>query len=64
MLVYVDGLEKENPETPIIYRVDRIRDLEVLEEHFQIPYSEKFQEQGFRNAADVGRRIEETEILV
>ncbi len=33
---------------PTIYRLDRIEKLEVLEEHFKIPYSDRFQEGEFR----------------
>lgn len=51
MMAYIDGIEKEKLKSPTIYRIDRIRALEMLEEHFQIPYSEKFQEQELRNAA-------------
>lgn len=33
---------------PTIYRIDRIKKLEVLDEHFKIPYSERFEEGEFR----------------
>lgn len=33
---------------PTIYRVDRIKDLKVLEEHFQVPYASRFEEGEFR----------------
>ena len=33
---------------PTIYRMDRIRSLTVLEEHFSIPYSERFEEGEYR----------------
>ena len=34
--------------SPTIYRIDRIKKLEVLEEHFHIPYSSRFEEGKFR----------------
>lgn len=33
---------------PTIYRIDRIRSYEVLDEHFHIPYNERFEEGEFR----------------
>lgn len=33
---------------PTIYRIDRIQDLNVLEEHFRIPYADRFEEGEFR----------------
>ena len=40
----------ENPDDlfPTIYRVDRIRSFRVTDEHFQVPYLERFQEGEFR----------------
>lgn len=40
----------ENPDDlfPTIYRIDRIRSFKVLEERFQIPYRERFEEGEFR----------------
>ena len=42
--------EFENPDDlfPTIYRVDRIRSFRVTDEHFQVPYRERFQEGEFR----------------
>lgn len=37
-----------NDSFPTIYRIDRIRALKVLDEHFYIPYSSKFEEGEFR----------------
>ena len=37
-----------NDSYPTIYRVDRIKELRVLEERFQIPYQNRFQEGEFR----------------
>ena len=40
----------ENPDDlfPTIYRIDRIRSFKVLEERFQVPYRERFEEGEFR----------------
>lgn len=40
----------ENPDDlfPTIYRVDRIRSFRVLDEHFVVPYKDRFQEGEFR----------------
>ena len=40
----------DNPDDlyPTIYRIDRIRDFQVLDEHFQVPYADRFQEGEFR----------------
>lgn len=37
-----------NDSFPTIYRIDRIRSLKVLNEHFHIPYSSRFEEGEFR----------------
>ena len=37
-----------NDSFPTIYRIDRIRSLQVLEERFRIPYSSRFEEGEFR----------------
>jgi len=40
----------ENPDDifPTIYRLDRIKELKVLDEHFRIPYANRFEEGEFR----------------
>lgn len=40
----------ENPDDlfPTIYRLDRIKNLRVLNEHFQVPYRDRFEEGEFR----------------
>lgn len=40
----------ENPDDlfPTIYRIDRIRSFHVLDEHFTVPYKDRFQEGEFR----------------
>ena len=37
-----------NDSFPTIYRIDRIKSLKVLEEHFKIPYKNRFEEGEFR----------------
>ena len=37
-----------NDSFPTIYRIDRIKKLKVLDEHFHIPYSSRFEEGEFR----------------
>lgn len=54
LTAYIEGINKEkefqNPEDtfPTIYRVNRLEAVTVLEEHFQIPYRERFEEGEFR----------------
>ena len=45
-----DRTDFENPEDcfPTIYRLDRIRDFQVLNEHFRVPYRDRFEEGEFR----------------
>ena len=45
-----DKTDFENPDDifPTIYRVDRIAAFRVLDEHFQVPYRERFEEGEFR----------------
>ena len=40
----------ENPDDlfPTIYRIDRIKYFKVLDEHFRVPYKDRFQEGEFR----------------
>lgn len=40
--------EKPDDRFPTIYRMDRIRSFRVLEEHFRVPYSDRFEEGEFR----------------
>ena len=54
VLAHIDGIDKEkyfeNKDDlfPTIYRVDRIQNFKVLEEHFPIPYKDRFEEGEFR----------------
>lgn len=45
-----DKSDFENPDDlfPTIYRIDRIRSFRVLDEHFQVPYANRFEEGEFR----------------
>lgn len=43
------GFEKENDLFPTIYRLDRIRELTVTEEHFSLAYRERFKEGDYKN---------------
>ena len=54
LTAYIEGLDKpahfeeaDDP-SPTIYRVDRIETVEVLNEHFSIPYRQRFSEGEFR----------------
>lgn len=51
---FIEDINKEeafeNPDNifPTIYRIDRIQELKVLEEHFKVPYAKRFEEGEFR----------------
>lgn len=40
--------EDLNDKFPAIYRIDRIKELLIMEEHFKIPYADRFEEGEFR----------------
>lgn len=54
LTAFIDDIDKgkafQNPNdlSPTIYRVDRLQEFRVLEEHFAIPYTERFEEGEFR----------------
>ena len=54
LVAFIRNIDKdtefENPDDlfPTIYRVDRIRNFRITDEHFQVPYLERFQEGEFR----------------
>lgn len=54
LTAFIDGIDKEkefdNKDDifPTIYRIDRIRSFEILDEHFDIPYRDRFEEGEFR----------------
>lgn len=43
-----EGFENPDDIFPTIYRIDRIKSCRVLDEHFSIPYKDRFQEGEFR----------------
>lgn len=54
LTAFIEDIDKEkefqNPEDPFptIYRVDRLENIRVLDEHFSVPYAERFEEGEFR----------------
>ena len=54
LTAFIEEIDKEkaykNPNDlfPTIYRVDRLQEFEVIEEHFAVPYAERFEEGEFR----------------
>lgn len=54
LTAYIENINRDkafkNPQDPFptIYRVDRLESIEILDEHFTVPYSERFEEGEFR----------------
>lgn len=54
LTAYIDDIDKEkafqNPDDPFptIYRIDRLEEVRVLQEHFSVPYRDRFEEGEFR----------------
>lgn len=54
LTAFIEDIDREkafqNPDDPFptIYRVDRLESVEVLDEHFSVPYAERFEEGEFR----------------
>ncbi len=54
LTAYIDDIDRKTEfsnqfdEYPTIYRIDRIDEYEITEEHFKIPYSDRFEEGEFR----------------
>lgn len=54
LTAYIENIDKEkefqNPDDsfPTIYRVDRLQEVKVQEEHFAVPYAKRFEEGEFR----------------
>ncbi|MCC8152459.1 MAG: WYL domain-containing protein [Lachnospiraceae bacterium] len=54
LTAFIEDIDKEkafqNPDDPFptIYRIDRLEDVEVLDEHFSVSYAERFEEGEFR----------------
>ena len=42
------GFDDPNDLNPTVYRIDRIRKFKVLDEHFRVPYRDRFEEGEFR----------------
>lgn len=57
-----DKSDFDNPDDlfPTIYRIDRIRSVKVLNEHFRVPYAKRFEEGEFRKRVQFmyGGRLE------
>ncbi len=54
LTAFIDGIDRaehfDDPDdlNPTIYRIDRIRGLTVTQEHFRVPYAQRFEEGEFR----------------
>ena len=54
LTAYIEDIDREkafrNPDDtfPTIYRVDRLEEIKILDEHFWVPYRERFEEGEFR----------------
>lgn len=54
LVAFIENIDKQKSFAdpydlnPTIYRIDRIQNAKVLEEHFQVPYADRFQEGEFR----------------
>ena len=54
LVAFIENIDKQKSFAdpydlnPTIYRIDRIQNARVLEEHFQVPYADRFQEGEFR----------------
>lgn len=54
LTAYIEGIDREkefeNPDDPFptIYRIDRLEEVQILEERFIVPYRERFEEGEFR----------------
>lgn len=54
LTAFIHGIDKrteyDNPDDlyPTIYRIDRIKDIHYMDEHFDVPYRERFEEGEFR----------------
>ena len=68
LAAYIENIDKEkefsvkNDIYPTIYRIDRIADIQVLDEHFKIPYRDRFEEGEYRKKIQFmyGGRIQKT----
>lgn len=70
LTAYIDDIDKKehfsnpNDSFPTIYRVDRIENIAILEERFNIPYTERFEEGEFRKRVQFmyGGKLEKVKI--
>lgn len=70
LTAYIEDIDKEehfsnpNDSFPTIYRVDRIENMQVLDEHFIVPYAERFEEGEFRKRVQFmyGGKLEKVKI--
>lgn len=70
LTAYIEDIDKEehfsnpNDSFPTIYRVDRIENIAILEERFNIPYTERFEEGEFRKRVQFmyGGRLQKVKI--
>jgi predicted DNA-binding transcriptional regulator YafY len=68
LAAYIDNIDKEkefavpNDIYPTIYRIDRITEIRVLDEHFKIPYRDRFEEGEYRKRIQFmyGGRLQKT----
>ena len=69
LAAHIEKIDKErkfenaNDKFPTIYRIDRIQELEVLEERFKIPYRDRFEEGEYRKKIQFmfGGKLQRTE---
>ncbi|MCD7815457.1 MAG: WYL domain-containing protein [Bacteroides sp.] len=48
LIAYIGDSDKKHPGYPTVYRIDRIKNFQVTEEIFHIPYKDRFEEGEFR----------------
>lgn len=51
LIAFIKDMDKEKVQNdlfPAIYRIDRIGNIKILDEHFSVPYGERFEEGEFR----------------
>lgn len=69
MAANIENIDKEkefqnvDDKFPTIYRIDRIKELKLLEEHYKIPYKDRFEEGEYRKKIQFmqGGRLQRTE---
>lgn len=48
LIAYIGDKDKDYPGYPTVYRIDRIKNYKLMEEQFQVPYKDRFEEGEFR----------------